>query len=84
MKASHGLTVPAPSVTLFLLFCGGAACQAIAMKYGEMSVIYVIVLGLEAIAAFSLGAIILGEKVSLSRFCALSLILGGIILLERS
>jgi quaternary ammonium compound-resistance protein SugE len=83
MKASDGLTVPAPSAAVFLLFCAGAACQALAMKRGEMSAIYVVVLGMEAIAAFSLGTVILGEKASFTKLCALILIVGGIALLER-
>jgi len=83
MKASHGLTVLAPSVAVFLFFCSGAACQAIAMKRGEMSAIYVAILGLEAIAAFFLGIVILGEKISLTKMCALLLVVGGIALLER-
>ncbi len=83
MKASDGLTKLAPSAAVFLLFCAGAACQAIAMKHGEMSAIYIIILGLEAIAAFSLGTAALGEKVSLTKLCALVLILSGIALLER-
>jgi quaternary ammonium compound-resistance protein SugE len=83
MKASEGLTKPAPSAAVFLFFCAGAACQAVAMKRGEMSAIYVIVLGLEAIAAFSLGTVILGEKTSFTKLCALVLIVGGIALLER-
>jgi hypothetical protein len=40
-------------VGVFFFFCAGAACQAVAMKRGKMSAIYVVVLGLEAIAAFS-------------------------------
>jgi multidrug transporter EmrE-like cation transporter len=83
MKASDGLTKLAPSAAVFLFFCAGAACQAVAMKRGEMSAIYVVVLGLEAIAAFTLAALILGERASLSKLCALALILGGIALLER-
>jgi multidrug transporter EmrE-like cation transporter len=83
MKASDGLTKIAPSAAVFVLFCAGAACQALAMKRGEMSAIYVIVLGLEAIAAFSLGTAILGEKSSFTKLCALVFIIGGIALLER-
>ena len=84
MKASDGLAKLLPSVAVFVLFCAGAACQTIAMKRGEMSAIYVLVLGLEAITAFTLGVTVLGEKVSLSKVCALVLIISGIALLERS
>ena len=83
MKASDGFTKAAPSAGVFLLFCAGAACQTIAMKREEMSAIYILVLGLEAIAAFFLGAVFLGEKVSPAKLCALLLIVSGIALLKR-
>ncbi|MBV9676651.1 MAG: hypothetical protein JO185_09975 [Acidobacteriaceae bacterium] len=84
MKASDGLTKFVPSVAVLVLFCAGAACQTIAMKRGEMSAIYVLVLGLEAVAAFTLGVAVLGEKASLTKVCALILIVSGIVLLERA
>ena len=84
MKASDGLTKFVPSVAVLVLFCAGAACQTIAMKRGEMSAIYVLVLGLEAITAFTLGVTVLGEKASFSKVCALILIVSGIALLDRS
>lgn len=84
MKYSIGLTRPAPSVALFVLFCAGAACQAIAMKRAEMAVVYVFVLGLEAVLAFLLGVAVLGERASISKGCAIALIVAGIVWLERS
>lgn len=84
MKFSDGMTKLVPSVAVLVLFCSGAVCQTIAMKRGEMSAIYVLVLGLEAVTAFILGVTVLGEKASLSKVCALILIIGGIALLERS
>ena len=84
MKASDGLAKLLPSVAVFVLFCAGAACQTIAMKRGEMSAIYVLVLGLEAVTAFTLGITVLGEKASLIKVCALILIVSGIALLERA
>lgn len=84
MKASEGLTRLAPSTAVFVLFCGGAACQAIAMRRTEMGVAYIFVLGLEALAAFALSLGVLGEKATISKVCALLLIVGGIALLERS
>ncbi len=83
MKASDGLTKLAPSAAVFLCFCAGAACQALAMKRREMSTVYILVLGLEAVAAFALSVIILGEKASGPKLCALVLIISGIALLER-
>ncbi|MGH9620223.1 MAG: DMT family transporter [Bryobacteraceae bacterium] len=84
MKYSHGLTRAAPSVGVFLLFCAGATCQAIAMKRAEMSVAYLLVLGLEAGAAVLLSVTILGEHVNIQKGCAIVLIMVGIVLLDRA
>jgi quaternary ammonium compound-resistance protein SugE len=84
MKYSHGLTRAAPGIAVFVLFCAGAACQAIAMKRTEMGVAYVFVLGLEAVAAFLLSIAVLGERASISSGCAVALIVAGIVWLERS
>jgi multidrug transporter EmrE-like cation transporter len=84
MKYSQGLTKAGPSIAVFLLFSVGAACQAIAMKRAEMGVAYIFVLGLEAIVAFLLSVLILGERISGSRICAVALVVAGIALLERS
>lgn len=84
MKYSQGLTRPGPSVAVFALFCAGAACQAVAMRRAEMGVAYIFVLGLEAILAFLLSVFLLSERVSVSRVCAVALIVAGIALLERS
>lgn len=84
MKFSNGLTKPLPSLGVFLFFCMGAACQALGMKRAEMGVAYIFVLGAEAIAAFVLSILILGERATIAKICALALIVGGIALLERA
>jgi multidrug transporter EmrE-like cation transporter len=68
---------------MFVLFCAGAACQAVGMRKTEMGVAYISVLGLEALAAFVLSWLALGERVTISKIGALLLIVGGIALLER-
>jgi len=83
MKASDGLTRFGPSVTIFVLFCAGAACQTVGMRRTEMGVAYISVLGLEALAAFALSSLALGERVTISKIGALLLIVGGIALLDR-
>lgn len=83
MKASAGLTRMAPSAAVFILFCAGAACQALGMRRMEMGIAYILVLGLEAVAAFALSFLVLGERVTISKVGALLLIVGGIALLER-
>jgi multidrug transporter EmrE-like cation transporter len=83
MKYSQGLTHAGPSLAVFALFSAGAAFQALAMKRTEMGVAYVFVLGLEALAASALSVLVLGERATISRACAVALIVAGIILLER-
>lgn len=83
MKASAGLTEAGPSIAVFVLFCAGAACQALGMRRTEMGVAYISVLGLEALTAFALSSLLLGERVTVSKVGALLLIMGGIALLQR-
>ena len=84
MEFSQGLTHTVPSVAVFVLFGGGAACQALAMRRTEMGVAYLFVLGLEALVAFVLSTVVLGERATISKACALLLIVGGMALLDRS
>lgn len=81
-KLSEGLTRAAPAATMFALFLAGAALQAIAMRARPMAVTYVMVLGLEAMAAFALGVFVLGESSSLTRLAGVGLVVAGIVLLE--
>jgi len=83
MKASDGLTRIGPTIAIFVLFCGGAALQALGMRRTEMSVAYISVLGLEALSALALSWVALGERVTIPKIGALLLILGGIALLDR-
>jgi small multidrug resistance pump len=82
MKASQGLTKPGPSVLLFVLFCAGAAMQAVAMKGAAMSTTYILVLGLESVLAFGLGALLFHEAVTPIRILAVVLVTLGIVLLR--
>jgi multidrug transporter EmrE-like cation transporter len=84
MKYSAGLTNLRASAGVFACFCLGAACQSIAMRRAEMSVVYVFVLGLEAVAAFVLSVWVLDERVTSAKVLALVLIVAGIVLLERA
>jgi multidrug transporter EmrE-like cation transporter len=84
MKLSLGLTRITPTVFVFLFFCAGAACQAVAMRRADMGVAYVFVLGLEALAAFLISVFALHESASLTRIMAVLLIVSGMLLLERT
>ena len=83
MKASAGLTRTGPTVVVFVLFCAGAACQALGMRRTEMGVAYIFVLGLEALTAFALSSLVLGERVTIAKIGALLLIVGGIAIIQR-
>lgn len=78
MKQSSGATVPLPTAAFLVLFAVGATLQAIAMRGSEMGTAYVLVLGLEAIAAVALSAVVLHEPYSTSKLAAILLILAGI------
>ena len=64
MKASAGMTRLTPTLLLFLLFAIGATFQALALRYAELGVAYVVVLGLEAVFAVALGVLIFSEQLS--------------------
>ena len=54
------------------------------MKHGEMGVTYVFILGLEAVLAFAIGALIFREAVSAPKLLGVALIIGGFALLHAS
>ena len=82
MKLSEGLTRPTPAAVVFLLFALGAALQAVAMKHSQMSVTYLIVLGLEAVTAFTLGVVFLKEDLSGLKIAGVVVIVLGIAMLR--
>lgn len=84
MKWSDGLTRVGPTITVAVLFLLGAALQALAMRTADLGVAYIFVLGAEAVVAFGLSVLVLGETLNASRITAVLLILGGILLLRRA
>jgi len=54
------------------------------MKQADMGISYVFVLGVEAVAAVLLSAVVLGESYSVSRLGAIALVLIGIVWLRRA
>jgi multidrug transporter EmrE-like cation transporter len=84
MKQSDGVTRVGPSLAFVVLFVGGAVVQALAVKRAEMGVSYVLVLGIEAIAAVILSVVVLHESYSISRLAAIALIVVGIAWLRYS
>src|SRR5579883_2925915 len=83
MKSSAGASRPLPTIGFLLLFLAGALVQARAMRHLDMGVVYMAVLGLEAILAVGFSVFLLGERWSLFRLIAVVLIVSGVALLRR-
>jgi multidrug transporter EmrE-like cation transporter len=84
MKLSEGMTRIAPTVVFLLLFLLGAVMQTFAMHKTQLSVTYILVLGIEAVTAFLLGIFMLGENTTPFKLGGTALILCGIIALRLS
>jgi len=82
MKLSAGLTQFRPTVLVFAFFLIGAILQTLAMRGQQMAVTYIVVLGLEAVTAFSLGVFFLKESSSLTKLAGVGLVLIGIAVLR--
>ena len=82
MKLSAGLTQFRPTVLVFTFFAIGASLQTVAMRDQQMAVTYMVVLGLEAVTAFSLGVFFLKESSSLAKLAGVGLVLAGIVVLR--
>lgn len=82
MKLSQGLTVLGPSAAVFACFVLGAALQALAMRGASMSSTYIIVLGLEAVTAYALGVLALGEPQSWLKLVGAMVVVLGVLLLR--
>jgi multidrug transporter EmrE-like cation transporter len=83
MKTSAGVSRLLPTIAFLLLFLAGALLQARAMRRLDMGVVYVAVLGLEAILAMGFSVLLLGERLSLFRLVAVVLIVAGVALLRH-
>lgn len=84
MKQSAGLTQLRPTLLVFTFFAVGACLQTVAMRGEQMSITYIVILGFEAIAAFSLGVFLLDERSSVLKLAGVGLVLAGIVLLRTS
>ena len=84
MKLSNGAARLGPTITFSLLFLVGALVQAYAMRRADLGVVYIAVLGLEAILAFLFSVALFHESRSPARIAAIVLIVAGVILLRRT
>jgi multidrug transporter EmrE-like cation transporter len=84
MKQADGLAKFRPSLFVFIFFVVGACLQTVAMRDEQMSITYIMILGLEAITALSLSIFLLKESASLTKLAGVGLVLVGIVLLRSS
>jgi multidrug transporter EmrE-like cation transporter len=84
MKLSRGLSVLLPSVMVFLCFGCGAAIQGVEMRHSELSINYVLVLGLEAGLALLFSIVFFREGLTAGKAVGALLIVLGIALLRRA
>ncbi len=84
MKRSDGFRNLGPSVLVFVCFAVGATVQTFALERQQLGSGYVIVLGLEAVAALVLGARLYKEPLDATKLVAAALVVVGIVLLRRS
>lgn len=82
MKLSNGFSQFGSTLAVFILFGLGAGSQIWAMRNEQMTVTYIVVLGLEAVIAFGLGVFLLNESSSFFKLAGTGLILAGIALLR--
>ena len=82
MKLSAGLTQLRPTLLVFAFFTLEAGLQTVAMRGQQMAITYIVVLGFEAIAAFTLGVLFLKEGSSLTKFVGVGMVLAGIVVLR--
>lgn len=82
MKACDGLERPAWLLGVYAGFLVGCSLQTWAMRGQDLGANYIVVLGLEAIAAFAVGVWAYGEPVSASRVLGVALVTVGIGLLR--
>jgi small multidrug resistance pump/quaternary ammonium compound-resistance protein SugE len=82
MRKAEGFAHALPAAMVFVCFCAGAALQTLAMRRSEVSINYILVLGLEAALAVLLGVAWLGEALSPRKLASLALILAGVMSLR--
>jgi multidrug transporter EmrE-like cation transporter len=83
MKLSDGLTRPLQTVFLLSFFMVGACLQALAMRGEDLSAIYIIVLGVEAMLAFVFGLAFFHEALTPIKIAGILAIVAGVAALRH-
>jgi quaternary ammonium compound-resistance protein SugE len=84
MKKSHGFTILLPSAITIVTMVASFALLSVAMRTLPLSTAYTVWVGIGAVGAFAVGALILGEPITPMRIIAVSLIVSGIVLMKFS
>lgn len=84
MKMSQSLTAGLPTFLVYATFAGGATLQTLGMASGKMSIAYAVVLGMEAVFALGLAAVMLNERVSVAQLVGTTLVVAGIVVLKAT
>lgn len=84
LKLSDGFTKPLPTLTFAVSAFIGMWLLAYAMKAIPLGTAYPVWVGIGAIGAFAVGALWMGEAVTLLRLVSIALILAGILGLHLS
>lgn len=83
MKHADGFTQLLPSLAVLALFCLGASLQIFAMRQQEMTTMYIIVLGFEAVCAFLFGTLLLGEALTWQKMVGALIVCIGVAVLRH-
>ena len=78
MKSSDGFNRLAPSLLVGVLFVVGAGLMAKAVANQGLSTAFVLGLGVEAVVSVGIGAMVLGERMHLSQWTGIALIVVGV------
>jgi multidrug transporter EmrE-like cation transporter len=82
MKASAGMTRPAPTILLYVCFAAGATFQTLAMRQADLGVAYLFSLGLEAVLAFGFGLVFFAESATWWKAVGMVGIVAGMFLMH--
>ncbi len=83
MARAEGFSRPGPACGALALFLVGAGAMTVAVHHGELSSVYLVGLGLEAVVSVVLGVAVLRESLSAAKVLGLVIILAGIMLVKR-
>jgi multidrug transporter EmrE-like cation transporter len=84
MKQADGFTRIVPALAVLALFALGATLQMFAMRRQEMTGTYIAVLGFEAICAFLVGCLLLGEELTWQKVTGGVVVCMGVALLREA